>query len=421
LRRDWHLPFTDADVARLGELRERCTEAGLRLLVCVSPGLTIRYSDHGDVAALGDKLAAALELGADGVGLLLDDIPDRLQHPADVAAFDSLAAAHAALVTAVAGRLREEHPEASVFVCPTVYCGYGDEPYLTELAAGIPGWVDLCWTGRAICSATLDLHDAEVFAAATGRPPLFWDNYPVNDVAMTFEAHLGPYRGRDPRLTGASRGVIANPMELFESSKVPLATVADFLFDPDFYDPEESRARAIADVVAGGAERTAEVEADIEAFAAYADNVRLSCLEPSDAPVVTRLLEDLAFAHAVGTPEQRADAASAVAAEGHRLCDAVRRITDPGFANPALAAEQAPWLRVTALGAEALVAMGTVLGAPPEAALGGAAAAAALAPHLATLREQRYRVFGDVLDMTLDDLVNPPERSGAHPLQEGTP
>ncbi|MFN8196670.1 MAG: beta-N-acetylglucosaminidase domain-containing protein, partial [Nocardioidaceae bacterium] len=37
LRRDWHLPFTDADVARLGELRERCTEAGLRLLVCVSP------------------------------------------------------------------------------------------------------------------------------------------------------------------------------------------------------------------------------------------------------------------------------------------------------------------------------------------------------------------------------------------------
>ena len=60
--------------------------------------------------------------------------------------------------------------------------------------------MDLFWTGRAICSPTLDLDDAQRFAATTGRPPLFWDNYPVNDVAMGFELHIGPYRGRDPQL-----------------------------------------------------------------------------------------------------------------------------------------------------------------------------------------------------------------------------
>ena len=391
----------------------------MRLVICVSPGLTIQYADPGDVDVLAGKLLSALRLGADGVGLLLDDIPDRLQHPMDIEAFATLAAAHAALVTTVAGRIRAEHAAASVIVCPTVYCGYGDEPYLVELAAGIPADVDLWWTGRAICSATLDLADAEVFAAATGRPPLYWDNYPVNDVAMTYEAHLGPYRGRDPRLAAASRGVVANPMEHVESTKIPLATIADFLADPGAYDPEESWARAIADVVGGAADADPDmVAADVAAFATYADNVRLSCLEPSDAPALVRLLEDLAFVTAVDDAVGRNRVAGEVVATGHRLRDAVARITAPDFANPGLAAEQAPWLRVAALGAEALVAMGEVLGDP---AAGQDAIVAALAPHLTVLRDQRYRVFGDVLEMTLNDLVSDPVPPGRNQLEEGTP
>ena len=324
-------------------------------------------------------------------------------------------------MTTVVDRVRAEHPGASLVVCPIVYCGYGDEPALVELAAGIPAEVDLWWTGRAICSATLDLADAEVFTVATGRPPLYWDNYPVNDVAMTYEAHLGPYRGRDPRLATASRGVVANPMEHFESSKIPLATIADFLAAPDGYDPEESWARAIADVVGGAAgpgADPAEVAADVAAFATYADNVRLSCLEPSDAPTLVRLLEDLAFATAVADEEARTRAAAAVVAAGQRLRDAVARITAPAFAHPALAAEQAPWLRVAALGADALVAMGEVLG---HSAHDQDAVVAALAPHLAVLRDQRYRVFGDVLEMTLNDLVSDPVPTGRNQLEEGTP
>lgn len=416
LRRDWQTPFGGDEHRVLTELRDRCRTAGLRLIVCVSPGLTIRYSDPGHVALLADKLRSALDLGADGVGLLLDDIPDRLQHPADLTAFTGIAEAHAALVTQVAARLREDRPHASLMVCPLVYCGYGDEPYLVELAAGIPRDVDLLWTGRAICSATLDLADAEVFTAATGRPPLYWDNYPVNDVAMTYQAHLGPYRGRDPRLATASRGIIANPMELAESSKIPLATIADFLADPVGYDPERSWRRAIADVVGGGGDDHAK--ADVAAFTAYADNVRFSCLEPSDAPIVSRLLEDLAFAVAVGGPAEVGRAAGAVASAGHTLLDAVARITGPGFANPALAAEQAPWLRVAAIGARALVRLGEVLADPTT---DRPKRAETLTPHLSELTSQRFRVFGDVLEMTLHDLIhdfgNQPGDTDRHPRE----
>ena len=127
-----------------------------------------------------------------------------LQHPEDRAVHGELALAHVALVARLLARME---PSDSLVVCPTVYWGEGDEPYLARLGSGLDPRVSLFWTGRAICAPRIDLREAERFAATAGRPPLYWDNYPVNDVAMTFELHVGPYQGRDPRLATASRGL----------------------------------------------------------------------------------------------------------------------------------------------------------------------------------------------------------------------
>ena len=94
---------------------------------------------------------------------------------------------------------------------------------------------------------------------------------------MGYELHIGPYRGRDPLLWRSSTGIVANGMELFEASLIPFATIADYLRDPEGYDPEASWRRAMRDVVG---------EADLEAFALFADNVRSSCLSADDAPIV---------------------------------------------------------------------------------------------------------------------------------------
>ena len=97
----------------------------------------------------------------------------------------------------------------------------------------------------------LDADDARRFEATAGRPPLYWDNYPVNDVAMGWELHIGPYRGRDADLARPRAASLANAMELAEASKIPLATIADYLARPAGYDPEASWRRAIRDVAAG--------------------------------------------------------------------------------------------------------------------------------------------------------------------------
>ena len=166
VRARWRDPYDGGALHRLAELVNRCRARDVQLMYCVSPGLSMRYSDPRDMDALVAKLASVADLGVDAFGLLLDDIPMELQHAEDRVAFSDLAEAHAAVIRTLADRLG---PGRQLAVCPTVYWGRGDEACIARLGAAIPGDVDLFWTGRAICSPTLDLDDARRFENATGR------------------------------------------------------------------------------------------------------------------------------------------------------------------------------------------------------------------------------------------------------------
>ena len=389
VRREWRTPYDGEERTRLTELVERCHRGGVDLVYCLSPGLSIRYSSDVDVGALIAKFETVAELGVRSFGLLLDDIPRELQHEADVHAFGDLVDAHAALVGRVFESLQRR---GRLFVCPTVYWGYGDEDYVVRLGRGIDPRVELFWTGRAICSATLDLDDAATFARSTGRPATYWDNYPVNDVAMGHELHIGPYRGRDRHLWRFATGVIANGMDRFEASKIAFATIADYLTAPESYDPEASWQRALRDVVG---------EVDLEAFAAFADNVRSSCLSADDAPVVTRALERFAFETEHGDREA---AAADLGALADRLLAAADHLLNGPVANRLLIEEARPWIESFQLGAEAMKCMADR--ARSERRL--IDARSDLLPYLQRLRDNRVRVFGDALDMALDDLTTAP-------------
>jgi hyaluronoglucosaminidase len=390
VRRDWRQPYGGSDLERLAELVDRCRGLDVAFVYSLSPGLSMRYSDPADVAALCAKLDTVAALGVDAFALLLDDIPRVLQHAADRSAFDDLVEAHIALVGQVATHLGAGR---RLIVCPTVYSGYGDEPYVVRLGQAVDPRVDIFWTGRAICSATLDLGDAAVVARAIHRPVTYWDNYPVNDAAMTHELHIGPYRGRDAQLWRFSTGVIANGMELVESSKIAFATIADYLRAPEAYDPEASWQIALRDVVG---------EVDLDAFGLFADNVRSSCLSADDAPVVTQALEAFAFACAEGTG---AAAAGELGGLADRLLAAAHHLLHGPVANAALMDEARPWIEAFETGAQAMRRMADLAGdgrldsdGPSE-----------LLPYLQRLGRARVRVFGDAVVMALADIT------GSHP------
>ncbi|WP_341953241.1 protein O-GlcNAcase [Salinibacterium sp. TMP30] len=387
VRQEWRSTYGGTELARLAELIARCAEHDMTFMYCLSPGLTIKYSSSDDLERLLAKYGAVRELGVSSFGLLLDDIPAQLQHPQDKTAFTDLVEAQQSLIGSVFSHFSAD---LHLTVCPTQYCGYGTEEYISRLGTGIDPRIDLFWTGRAICSPTLDLTDAAVFARSTGRPATYWDNYPVNDVAMGHELHIGPYQGRDPQLYRFSTGIIANGMELFESSKIPFATIADYLRDPEGYDPEASWKQAILDVV--GPDNAAD-------FGLFADTVRFSCLSPDDAPDLAQALERFTFESEYG---DRVAAASELLQRAESMVQASDRLLEGPVSNPVLIAEVRPWLESFRLGSRALVEVAKLAA---DSRL-DSAGPTVLRPYLDGLRSARRRVFGDLLDMTLAELVS---------------
>lgn len=385
MRHEWRTMYSGDELERLSELIHACQRSGIDFMYCLSPGLSIEYSNSNDRDLLVAKFESIAALGVEDFGLLLDDIPTELQHPSDRAVYTDLVTAHIDLANDVAARSRRS---GRFILCPTQYCGRGDEDYISRLGRCLDSGIDLFWTGRAICSATLDLADAEIFALATGRPPIYWDNYPVNDVAMTFELHVGPYRGRDPRLAESCEGIIANGMDLFESSKIAFATIADYLASPQTYEPETSWELAIRDIAG----------ADAVSYSLFADNVRSSCLTEYDSPQLQQAIESFTFESSYGNPVGAANGLSALANE---MASAANHLLRGKVANPQLIAEARPWISAFELGAHALQKVVELYNSNRLESDGPRV----LSPYLIRLRDTRVRVFGDLLDMTLAELT----------------
>jgi hyaluronoglucosaminidase len=240
-RARWRDAYGAEESARFEELAEHTKRLGIRFGFALSPGLDIDYHDEHDRGALFAKLTPLLDGGVEWIVLAFDDIPNR----------PGLAGDQARLTAWLLDTLRTRWPGTRLTLVPTEYVGTRPTTYLRGLAADLPFDVDVMWTGPTVCSPVIRAADARSWAAALGgRPPLLWDNYPVNDGTMERSLHLGPYHGREPELTDEVAGVLCNPMLQAHASQIALATAADYLCAPDRYDPEASWSAAL-DAVGG--------------------------------------------------------------------------------------------------------------------------------------------------------------------------
>jgi hypothetical protein len=235
-RTRWREPYPDSAYRALGELVQAASASGVTFVYSISPGDNVVYADPGDYEQLMEKLDTVLNLGVRDLALMLDDVVPTLHHEADLAAFGSLAEAHAALI----GRLLVDLGArgVSLAVTPTTYTdAWGDRAYLRELGERVPDSVPMFWTGSDVAAPDITVAQATAWSELTGRQPLVWDNFPVNDFAR-WRLFLGPIRDRARDLPRGVRGIIANPMNEAHASMIPLATVAIYGRDPQGYDAD---------------------------------------------------------------------------------------------------------------------------------------------------------------------------------------
>lgn len=218
-RHEWRAPYDD------GELEAFAAFAGsgtLRLGFGISPGLSIDADSPEDRAALAAKVDQVVGAGAGLVVLCVDDIPF---------GGEAQGRAHGELAAWLRGHLADR---AELALVPTEYVGIHATPYLRALDRHLPPDVPVGWTGDAVVNDNITTAQARARARATGdRPPLLWDNVPVNDGLMGDRLHLGPLWGRDDDLHGALSGYLANPMVQPTASLLPLASAAAWLRGED--------------------------------------------------------------------------------------------------------------------------------------------------------------------------------------------
>lgn len=229
------------------EVIRACQTNGIIFCFCMNPQLgserPLNPTNTADLEQLSRHYLWAQGLGVKWFSICVDDVK-WTQTPSVSATQDAY------MVNAILNRLRELDPDAQMIFCAGPYYGDGTNPddhlYLQTLAHDLDPNVYVFWTGDGNSAIA---HHITVAAAASYRNAVnhrlfLWDNYPVNDGSETL--HLGPVTGREPGLSEVVDGYMSNPMSTQnQMNRIPLATCADYAYNPRDYDPARSIAQAI--------------------------------------------------------------------------------------------------------------------------------------------------------------------------------
>lgn len=234
-REQWREAYPAVEMEQFQRLLKTGKACGVSIAWCVSPGLTMDPSSEADFEALTARLSPFLELGYTAFGLLLDDIKSPKSGATGIL--------HSELTAKLSGWL----PEGSaLYFVGTVYAGTAptlssDHREYLEALAEIPQSVPIMWTGEGVFDADMAPDHIKEIGKLFGRKPLIWDNYPVNDFALSSQRlFLGPVTGRGEALMAEVEGILSNPMTHQAASRPALLSYGRLLADPAAYVPEHS-------------------------------------------------------------------------------------------------------------------------------------------------------------------------------------
>jgi hyaluronoglucosaminidase len=349
-RFNWRSPFTAEYLEATRELIERGKLHGIDFVMCVSPGLSVEYSNEADVDSVVHRFKQLTDLGSTHFGMLWDDIAWEMQHDSDNARYASIAAAHADFTNRVWTKLIAYNEKAQLTVCPMHYAGRGNEPYVVDLGRELMSRINLMWTGRSICSEYLDIADAVIFERSALRPPLYWDNFPVNDGGMQVNLYIGPVRGREKGLHKYAAGLLSNPMLQFEASQIPISTIGEYLWDTENYNPGQAWERALLQMMPH--------EADRAALRHFLRTSMGTTVGGDPAPDLRQVFRAGVSAWRAGDMPK---AAKVFRSEGEVIIANCKYLQDSNFSYPEIITEIQPWLVKYQAGGETLVGLAEIL------------------------------------------------------------
>ena len=215
----WREPYPAAEMDDFQRLLACAKENKVALYWAIHLGDGFRKGSEDDYSALFRKLGLMYDAGFRAFAVFFDDFGG-----AD-------ASFHAEICNRVAKDFLEKRGGcAPLVMCPNVYWGSGHK-YQKTLGASLDPSVMVMWTGRSICSDIRE-NDVAQITEDLRRPPLVWWNWPVNDYCRS-SLLLGRTYGLESRRIA---GIVSNPMENCEASKIALYGLSKWCGDPAGFD-----------------------------------------------------------------------------------------------------------------------------------------------------------------------------------------
>jgi hyaluronoglucosaminidase len=256
-RKYWRRPYPRGAWENLLRLIRCAQQNRIDFVYGFHPGEGLCFSEEQPIRILLKKAQRFYDVGIKTFAVLFDDIPSRLTQPKDHRNYNrSLAAAEALWLNRIIAAQPATWTQVEWWICPSYYSedpllerafGRFEPHFLQTLARYLPADVPCFWTGSGVVCDKIAAAHVRRIAKAIKRPLLLWDNYPVNDLSMSDELHIGPLQGRDPRLAECVYGYLNNPMLQPTLSLIPLATCFDYAVRPEKYNAEKSWAARIAE------------------------------------------------------------------------------------------------------------------------------------------------------------------------------
>ncbi|MCX5788338.1 MAG: beta-N-acetylglucosaminidase domain-containing protein, partial [Elusimicrobia bacterium] len=240
LRDDWRRPMADAERSELKRLVDRARERFVEVAWSLSPGLDLAPQSEDDLAAALGKLEAAAQAGVRKFVIAFDDVdPSRGQ---------------VRFANRLLAELAPKLPGAEWTFIPAEYWGEAaPSPYLARVARELDDRFAIGWTGGQVLARRITLGEAERFGRYIRHRLVLGDNYPAQDRLWgAGRLFWGPLVGRDPALPAVHSGFVANASPLAAASRIPLATAAEYAWDPVRYDPAGAWRHALASESADG-------------------------------------------------------------------------------------------------------------------------------------------------------------------------
>ena len=239
----WRTLYPQAELVEMKKVVDASIENNVDFTWAIHPLMhdAVKFEETytTDLEAVKTKLEQLYSIGVRHFTLSCDDIAlpeDKGDKPTF---YNNLAKNHARLANDILTWCESKEDKASLQIVPTSYFKNSEnsKEYLNGLKETLNSNVEIYWTGNEIMGS-VNNETINYFKENSGKAPIFWLNWPVNDYLDT-NIFLGEATCLNNDVTELT-GLVTNPMSQLEASKIGVFQCLDYAWNISGFDSKKS-------------------------------------------------------------------------------------------------------------------------------------------------------------------------------------